>query len=154
MRKFFKAALPIILAAMFLISLSACHKRVETNPTPSNSPKASVSPTESASTRPSASPKTTDNAAGSASPSGSPMTSTMPTGAPIEGFVEGMVIDPDDVPHLVQLLAEHDEYKGLAIQSVTYKLRGGRQAYYVILQGEGDASRRVYVFADDTIEGE
>ena len=39
----------------------------------------------------------------------------------------------------------------MAIQSVTYKLYEGRQAYYVVLQGEGEASHPIYVFADGSI---
>ncbi len=65
--------------------------------------------------------------------------------------MEGVVVDPDDVPQVVALLSKHSDYKDMAIQSITYELYEGRQAYYVVLQGEGEASHPVYVFADESI---
>ena len=87
---------------------------------------------------------------GSASPSGSPGTSGSPAAA-IDGFMEGVVVDPENAPFVVETLSSHAGYKDLAIQSITYKMYGERQAYYVILQGEGDASIRVYVFPDGSV---
>ena len=65
--------------------------------------------------------------------------------------MEGAVINPEDAPFVVETLSRHAEYKDLAIQSITYKVFEERQAYYVILQGEGDASIRVYVFPDGSV---
>ena len=151
--RFFKIILPLVLIAAIILTLAGCHRTIDTPKTtasPSASPKATAGTTAGATSSPSSSPMTTDGAKTSASPSGSPDASGMPAGE-IEGFVEGMVINPDDVPHLTEVLGKHSEYQGLAIQSITYKLFEGRQAYYVVLQGEGDASRTLYVFADDSI---
>ena len=60
-------------------------------------------------------------------------------------------MDPEDVPELTAMLAGQTEYADMKVQSITYKLYEGRQAYYVVLQGEGDASHPIYVFADDSI---
>lgn len=72
----------------------------------------------------------------------------------LDGFMEGAVVKPEDVPELMKLLSEDEEYKDLSVQSITFKMYEGRQAYYVVLQGEGDASRTLYVFGDDTIIAE
>ena len=83
--------------------------------------------------------------------------SARPTDEPedrIDGFMEGAIVKPEDVPELMKLLSEDEEYKDLSVQSITFKMYEGRQAYYVVLQGEGDASRTLYVFGDDTIIAE
>ncbi len=69
----------------------------------------------------------------------------------ITGFMEGGIVDPEDVPELIALLKNSTEYADMTVQSVTYKLFEGRQAYYVVLQGNGEASHPIYVFADDSI---
>jgi len=172
MRIFIKRILPLMLAAVMAGTLAACAAKLETpggNASPTNSPRPSASPAPSAaaSAEPSASPEA------SADPSGSPETSGDPSGSPdasdgpmdspgntgdvtgmIEGFMEGVVVDPKDVPELIAMLAAKEDYKDMSVQSITYKTFEGRQAYYVILQGEGEASHPVYVFADDTVTPE
>ena len=65
--------------------------------------------------------------------------------------MEGLVIDPEDLPETLRALTEKAEFAGMQVQSVTYKLYEGRQAYYVVLQGAGEATHPVYVFADGSI---
>ena len=151
----FKIFLPLLLLAAILLTIAGCHKTIEpatpsASPSakPSASPAASAKPTESAA--PSVSPSGDASQSPSAGPSGSPDASGMPTGG-IDGFMEGVVVDPETVPELIELLAKHKDLQGLAVQSITYKLYEGQQAYYVVLQGEGDASKTVYVLADDTV---
>ena len=109
--------------------------------------------------------KATESAVPSAKPTSAPTESSLPTdalpsaspegtGGVIEGFMEGKVVDPADVPDVVALLANEAAYKDMTVQSITYKLFEGRQAYYVVLMGEGEASHSVYVFADKTIADE
>lgn len=116
----------------------------------SASPKASASPSQTASASPSAEAtgalgsETAMTEGASASPSAD-------VGASIEGFMEGGIVDPDDVPELTALFAKAEEYKDAAIQSITYKLYEGRQAYYVVLNGTEGAERTVYVLGDGSI---
>lgn len=158
-----KTAMLITMAAVFAVTLAACAGgmgEAMNTPKPSALPSPSASPTMSA--EPSGSPDVSPSAGASADPSGSPeasedVVSTAGTGSVtgmIDGFMEGAVIDPSEVPDLVRLLASRDEYKDMSIQSITYKMFQDRQAYYVILQGEGEASHPLYVFADDTIMAE
>ena len=144
-----KYLLPLLglLAAAAL--LSGCNaKDAKHGALPSVSPSASATAgAKTPSATASAAPSETANA--SLSPSVSPSE----TGAAgIEGFIEGGIVDPEDAPKLTALLKEKAEYADMAIQSITYKLREGRQAYYVVLQGAGDASKPLYVYADGTIE--
>lgn len=148
-----RSLLPLLLIAAIAFTIAGCHTKVEpakTSAQPTASPTASAKPAESASPSPSVSPGATEGGMGSASPSSSPDASGMPSGG-IDGFMEGVVVDPETVPELIELLGRHPELQGLAVQSITYKLYEGQQAYYVVLQGEGDASRTVYVLADDTV---
>jgi hypothetical protein len=148
-----KIFLPLVLLAAILFTTAGCHMKIDpAKPSagPSASPTASAKPTEKASAAPSASPSGDASQSPSAGPSGSPDASGMPTGG-IDGFMEGVVVDPETVPELIELLAKHKDLQGLAVQSITYKLYEGQQAYYVVLQGEGDASKTVYVLADDTV---
>lgn len=162
MRIFIRKAIILMLAAVLLICFAGCaggKGSPKGTAKPSASPKATESPapSPSASTSPesSASPSASTGPEGSTSPEGSvdPSASASPDAAAggIEGFMEGAVVDPDDAPQLVKLLSEHSDYRDMAIQSVTYKLYEGRQAYYVVLQGEGEASHPIYVFADNSI---
>lgn len=157
MRSTIKILLAAALIAAMLAAFSGCHKKIEGGePGVSETPKLTAGPSPADSASPSGSPasKETAGPGGSAGPSSSPGASGSPAGDSIEGFMEGEVVDPDSVPELISALAEHDEYRGLSVQSITYKYFGGRQAYYVILQGEGSASRSVYVFADGSVSGE
>lgn len=151
MRIFIKKLLPVLLAVIFAAAFAGCHARTEGNtPSSSTPPKttanASMSPDVSGSPGADAS----GDPMGSSQPSGSPGTSGNPADV-IEGFMEGVVVSPEDAPFVVETLSRHADYKDLAIQSITYKLFEERQAYYVILQGEGDASRTVYVFPDGSV---
>ena len=151
--RIFRSIMPLVLLAAILFTAAGCHSMIgtaEPSALPSVSPTASAKPTESAAPSPSVSPGATDGADSSLSPSGSPDASFLPEGG-IDGFMEGVVVDPESVPELIELLSKHTELQGLAVQSITYKLYEGRQAYYVVLQGEGDASKTVYVLADDTV---
>jgi outer membrane protein len=69
--------------------------------------------------------------------------------------VQNVVAASNDVvtagAELMAALGERADYRDMAVQSVTYKLYEGRQAYYVVLQGEGEATHPVYVFADGSI---
>ncbi|MCR5809510.1 MAG: hypothetical protein K6G56_08135 [Clostridiales bacterium] len=153
MHFFKKKLLPLLLALTVLLA-AGCSKKIGE---PDNSAKPSASPKATAETSPSAmaseSPMTSPSGSPEASPDASPDTSpdASQEADAIPGFMEGEIVDPDDVPSLVALLAEHEGYRGMSIQSITYKLFEGRQAYYVILQGEGEASYPVYVFGDDTV---
>lgn len=157
MRIFIKKLLPVLLAVVLIAGFAGCHARTDgKNPAVSNSPKTSAAPSGSPMASASPGANETESPMGSASPSGSPMTSGNPSDM-IEGFMEGVVVDPADAPFAVETLSRHADYKDLAIQSITYKLYEERQAYCVILQGEGDASIRVYVFPDGKVipaEGE
>lgn len=142
MRDHIKRILAVLMCAAALFSLAACSRRVTD---PKGTAKPSLQPRAAESAMPSPSADATESMTPSQSPSS--------TGAEgeISGFMEGTVVDPDDAPELTAALAKLEEYKDMAIQSVTYKLYEGRQAYYVILQGEGEASHPVYVFADGSV---
>ena len=114
---------------------------------PSLSPEASAA--AYASQAPSPSPLITEE--GSPSPTGSEEAGGAAEADAIPGFMEGSIVDPEDVPELMAQLADHDDYKDMTVQSVTYKLYEGRQAYYVVLQGEGEATHPIYVFADGSV---
>ncbi len=149
-RTIIKAAAALLIAAFACFAgcagkLSAPNEKNKASESPKPAPTQSALPSETA-------------------PGGSTLPSDMPSGEPssspgdvtgmIEGFMEGMVVDPESVPKLMELLAGNSNYKDMSVQSITYKLFEGRQAYYVVLQGEGDASHPVYVFGDDTIVDE
>ena len=140
MRIFIKRIVPLLAAAAMITAFAGCRGKLQ-NPKTTAKPSASPVPTETAG--PSASP----SAEATADPSGTEGAA----GDTIEGFMEGMVLSPDDVPELTKRLSEKSGYEGMTIQSVTYKLYEGRQAYYVVLQDEGEASRPVYVFADGSV---
>lgn len=154
MRNHIKRTITALLALTLLFAVG-CGRRMDTpGKTTEPSSKPSASP-DMVSASPSA--EASEQAGSSYEPSESPMGS--PDASPdasqsadaIEGFMEGVVVDPDDVPKLVSLIREHADYRDMAIQSITYKLVDGRQAYYVVLQGEGEASHPIYVFGDDTV---
>ena len=110
--------------------------------------RASQAPSAEASAEPSASPEASVPAGTEAARSEEPDGSGQ---GGIPGFMEGAVVDPETVPELMAALGERADYRDMAVQSVTYKLYEGRQAYYVVLQGEGEATHPVYVFADGSI---
>ncbi len=156
----------ILLALLAAASLTACRG---TMPGPNNGAKESARPTASASPeateKASESPAASDEASGSPEVSGSPESSEIagsadPSGGPsssqsaadhIAGFMQGTVVDPETVPELVRLLGEKDEYVGMSIRSITYEYYEEREAYYVVLQGEGEATHAVWVFADGSM---
>lgn len=108
-------------------------------PLGSAAPLGSVAPTQ-ASTQAPASPGPTsapnDNGAGG-------------TGGTIDGFVSGKVLDPADAPDIVARLGE--EFPEHTVQSMTFDLYQGNEAYKVTLQGDGELARVVYVLADGTV---
>lgn len=149
-KRSFKLAAALLLTAM-LAAAAGCACTGGKTPMPSARPSASpLMPSASPSARPTQEAMNTAEASLSPSANASEAASS-PGADAIEGFMEGGIVDPDDVPELTALLSRSTEYADMAIQSITYKLYEGRQAYYVILQGEGDASHPVYVFADDSI---
>lgn len=149
MDKFFKT-ICLLLALALPLALTACgmaEDKPKATASPSLSPEASAA--AHASQAPSPSPLITEE--GSPSPTGSEEAGGAAEADAIPGFMEGSIVDPEDVPELMSQLADHDDYKDMTVQSVTYKLYEGRQAYYVVLQGEGEATHPVYVFADGSI---
>ena len=164
MKKYLKTVLPLALAAALILSMGGCTKRSDSKPRGTEGPAMSPSAraTEEAAATASAQASAEPSAQASAEPSAeaSPLPSADPSGSPetlfptgdIEGFMEGEVVDPEAVPDLVRLLEAR--FPGMKLQSVTYKLFEERQAYYVVLQGEGEASHPVYVFADGTVRDE
>lgn len=87
---------------------------------------------------------------GSAEPSHSPeANATAGFGGHIEGFVEGTVVDPEEIPEIVAALGR--EFPDYTVQSATYELLEGSEAYRITLQGNGELARMVYVFGDGTI---
>ena len=149
MDKFFKT-ICLLLALALPLALTACgmaEDKPKATASPSLSPEASAA--AYASQAPSPSPLITEE--GSPSPTGSEEAGGAAEADAIPGFMEGSIVDPEDVPELMSQLADHDDYKDMTVQSVTYKLYEGQQAYYVVLQGEGEATHPVYVFADGSI---
>ncbi|MBO4878677.1 MAG: hypothetical protein J5544_00290 [Clostridia bacterium] len=80
-----------------------------------------------------------------------PVTSAEPDNVEgsIEGFMEGKVVDPEDVPEITDILGH--EFPEHTVQSLTFETYKGSQAYRAVLQGEGELSRIVYVFADGSL---
>lgn len=156
MRFFIKRWLSLLLIAAFALAFAGCSKKLSApkdTAAPSKSPVTSPSQNAQirASDRPSASPTDEAKQTAQSSEEASEKPGETSGADSIEGFMEGSIVKPEDAPALVKLLAERSEYKDMSIQSITYKLYDGRQAYYVVLQGEGEASHPIYVFADDTI---
>lgn len=147
MKKRFIGLFLLACFAIAALSITGCEAKEEpiNSPSPSAAPtdKPTEKPTEAVSPSPSVSPEASGGA--DASPSASPSQSA---GADeISGFIEGGIVDPDDVPDVTAIFSEGEEYAGDAIQSITYKLHEGRQTYYVVLQGAG-GERRFYVYSD------
>lgn len=161
MLKFVRTAAALLLAAAMLAALSGCAKKV-TEPKKTAAPTMKPAATETAKPSDTALPSETagasetvgasENAEASQSPdsSGGPANTEGKLGFS-EGFMEGKVLKPEDVPELIELLQKDSRFKDMSIQSVTHKYYEERQAYYVVLQGEGEASHPIYVFADGTI---
>ena len=156
--RFFKGILPLTLAALLVLALAACSGKPgdpAKTPSPTSSPRptaaASASPEASAPPSPEASDSAGPSAEASLSPGASERTGSV---AGLENFVEGSVVDPKDVPELTALLLADERYRDMSIQSVTYRTFEERKAFYVVLQGDGEASHPVYVFEDGTIRDE
>ena len=149
MNGFIKRMAAAAAALMMLAALAGCAGRLSA-PNEKNKATESAVPSAKPTTAPTESSLPTETLPTETLPSASPEG----TGGVIEGFMEGKVIDPADVPDVVALLANEAAYKDMTVQSITYKLFEGRQAYYVVLMGEGEASHSVYVFADKTIADE
>ena len=114
----------------------------------------STSPSASPSASPSVSPSPDMSAEPSLSPDMSPDSSFYPNTTPgadelIADFIEGKVIDPSEIPEITSMLAR--EFPEHTIQSVTHALFEGRQAYRVVLQGDGELSRVLFVFPSGSI---
>jgi hypothetical protein len=155
MLKFVRTAAALLLAAAMLAALSGCAKKV-TEPKKTAAPTMKPAATDTAEPSDPALPSETALASESPEASQSPDSSGGPVSTEgklsfSEGFMEGKVVDPDDVPELIELLKNDSRFKDMSIQSVTHKYYEERQAYYVVLQGEGEASHPIYVFADGTI---
>ena len=82
-------------------------------------------------------------------PSASPDGSGANESGTIEGFMSGNVVDPADVPDVVDRL--NSEFPDHTVQSMSYETYMGMQTYRVTLQGDGELARVVYVLADGTI---
>lgn len=159
MKKLLKVFLPALLILLMLASMTGCMKKKDEprgTAKPSAAPSPSPEATSGASETPlvSGGPSPEPSSEPSAEPSQGPSESAealFPTDA-IEGFMEGSVISPEDAPELARFLGSR--FPGMSIQSITYRLFEDRQAYYVVLQGEGEASHPVYVFADGSVREE
>ena len=142
----------LLCAAALVLSLTGCARdgKDVLKPTASPMTEAAASQTAKPSPSPTAEAKQTETA-GSAEPSVSPSAGASEQAGEggIDGFMEGGIVDPDDVPMLREVISRSDDYKDSQIQSVTYKLYEGRQAYYVVMNGAPE--RRLYVFADGSI---
>lgn len=148
-----KSTAMLLCIAAFALAGTGCARSGEGLISPTASPAAS--PTATAGASPS--PKSTEAPSAGPSAEASPSAETTAEASPsadagdISGFMEGGIVDPDDVPQLTAWLERAGGYDDARIQSVTYKLYEGRQAYYVVLNGADNAERRVYVFADGTV---
>lgn len=128
-------------------------------PSPSASPTAdptrdSMLPSASPSASPSVSPTPDRSAEPSLSPDVSPGSSADPNATPgadelIDGFMEGRVIDPSEIPEIAAQIGR--EFPEHTIQSVTHALFEGRQTYRVVLQGDGELSRVVFVYPNGSM---
>ena len=155
MFKFLRTAAALLLAAAMLAAFTGCSKKV-TDPKKTAAP--TMKPAAADTAKPTGSPLPSETAGASESPAASQSPDS--SGGPVstegklsfsEGFLEGKVLDPEDVPELIELLKKDSRYKDMSIQSVTHRYYEDRQAYYVVLQGEGEASHPIYVFEDGTI---
>lgn len=164
--------IPLVLTAVLLTMFAACSGGMGT-PNDTGAPAGSPAATERASSAPSeasvsgspeaiVSPETSGEASAapdaSEAASGAPSSTERPEGsektdlsALLGGFMEGAVVDPDDAPELIRLLSSREEYRDMTVQSITYRTFEERRAFYVVLQGEGEASHPLYVFEDGTI---
>ena len=128
-------------------------------PSPSASPTAdptrdSMLPSASPSASPSVSPTPDRSAEPSLTPDMSPGSSADPNATPgadelIDGCMEGRVIDPSEIPEIAAQIGR--EFPEHTIQSVTHALFEGRQTYRVVLQGDGELSRVVFVYPNGSM---
>lgn len=154
MKKISNGILLVVLCAALAICFIACSGR-------NNGPETTERPTHGVGTTPSimqtpVAQNTPDNiiANPSPSPQGTNDVNASPgVGETIEGFMEGKVVDPDDVPDIVKALKDSEKYGKMTVQSITQELYEGRHAYKVTLQGEGSASETVFVYPNGEIVG-
>lgn len=162
-----KRIISLIAAALFTLAVLgglACsmNDTGKTTPAPSARPTADatrdsmLAPSASPGAAPTAnvSPSPDMSAEPSISPSMSPNPSISPNTTPgadelIEGFMEGRVIDPSEIPEIASNIGR--EFPEHTIQSVTHALFEGRQAFRVVLQGDGELSKVLYVYPNGSI---
>lgn len=81
-----------------------------------------------------------------------PASTDMSTGGPlttgdiIEGFSQGKVVTPEDVPDIVK--AVEAKYEGASVQSITHALYMDKQMYEVIFTSQDGEQITVYVSPD------
>lgn len=160
-----KRIISFIAAALFAFAALgglACSTKDMDKATPAPSAKPTASPTRDSMLNPSASPSASPevspspdmSAAPSPFPGMSPDISANPNATPgadelIDGFMEGRVIDPSEIPAIASVIAR--EFPEHSIQSVTHALHEGRQVYRVVLQGSGELSRVVFVYPNGSM---
>ncbi len=158
MKKQFKLiAAGLLIAVMALAACSTLDGDMESaEPMKTNGPVPTAegvfgmvtgSPAESRTGTPEASPS--PEASGSAEPESSNSPEAGGRGGSIEGFMTGKVVDPSEIPEIVEALGQH--FPEHTVQSVTEDLFEGSEVYRITLQSEGDLARTVYVFADGSI---
>ena len=134
-----KRKLAIVLAALLMVAAIAvgCNNNNNngTSPSPQTTMKPSTSPTGGMSPSP----------GGSANPSGS----ASPTTGSIPNFSEGTVVDPEDVPAIVDAIKS--EYSTAEIRSITHSMYEDKEAYLVMMDNVPDGPTQIYVLADGTI---
>lgn len=154
MKKISNSILLVVLCAALAICFIACSGK-------NNVPETTERPTHGVEATPSiVSTPEAQNTPGnmitdtSPSPQGTNDVNASPgIGEIIEGFMEGKVIDPDDVPDIVSALKDSEKYGSMTVQSITHELYEGRHTYKVTLQGEGSASETVFVYPNGEIAG-
>ena len=160
-----KRIISLIAAALFAFAVLgglACSTGSDVKPTAAPSVAPTADATRSSMLSPSASPSASPEASASPAmsaepslfPSMSPNSSMSPNTTPgadelIDGFMEGRVIDPAEIPDIAAVLTM--EFPEHTVQSVTHELFEGRQAYRVVLQGNGELSKVLYVFPNGSI---
>ena len=170
MKRFFSFAAAALLTVIALSGIACSMNDARTTPAPSANPTADA--TRDSMLLPSSSPSASPDVSASPNVSGSPDVSTSPLDASaspdmsaepssmtpdaslfadgiIEGFSEGKVVDPAGIPDITAVLER--EFPGHGIQSVTHELFGGSQTYRIVLQGDGELSKVLYVFPNGSI---
>lgn len=154
MKKISNSILLVVLCAALAICFVACNRRGE-DPEETTRPTHGVEFTPHAVQTPAAQ-NTPGNTLMNTSPdpqATNDVKASPGMGETIEGFAEGKVVDPEDVPDIVEALKDSEKYGEMTVQSITHDLYEGRHAYKVTLQGEGSASETVFVYPDGEIAG-